>query len=536
MTLAPTWAVIMIVHGPATSWRERYQRAVDYLQAHGVDYEIVLVDTNGEDRQALLDLHHAEPARTTLVHVDRALGERLAIAQGAHYARGNHLVLLGISEQENGLEASLERQLALPAAAHLIDAAHKRRPQLPLDQIRVKVPALQGGAPVFGSFLPFGAPNLGPEELAEVQDTLQSGWIGFGPKTQQFEREFAAYVGSQYAISVNSATAALQLSLMALGIGPGHEVITTPLTFAATANVICHVGATPVFADIDPVTFNLDPEKVRAAITPRTRAILPVHYGGLPCDMAALDAIADEHDLVIVEDAAHAIGALYQGKKIGALGHLTCFSFYANKNLTTAEGGMMTTDDPALAEWATVNRLHGLSADAWKRYGTTEIIPAKVKYPGYKYNMTDIQASLGIHQLRKIEAHLRQREVYAEQLDELLGGDPAITLQPRPTDIDQNRHGLHLYLVKLDQASLSLNRNEFVRALRAENIGAGIHYEPLHLHPYYSDLLGLGTGSYPVAEEVGNGVISVPLVPQMTSEEVAAIAYTIRRLIDYYRD
>ena len=312
--------------------------------------------------------------------------------------------------------------------------------------------AVDGGEPVRERFLPFGAPCLGEEEIAEVVDTLRSGWIGTGPKAQMFEDEFATYVGAKYAVSLNSCTAGLFLSLVALGIGSGDEVITTPLTFAATVNVIEHVGARPVFADIDPTTLNIDSGQVERTINSHTRAILPVHFGGLACDMDSLQAIATKHGIAIIEDAAHATGTRYRGRMVGSIGKLTAFSFYANKNLTTGEGGMLTTDDTALDEKIRVLRLHGLSRDAWKRFATRRLMKSDIIMPGYKFNMPDLAAAIGIHQLHKQEKFLEVRERYAQIYDAAFESLPVI-LQPRPRDLSFNRHSLHLYLLMLNRVA-----------------------------------------------------------------------------------
>ena len=268
----------------------------------------------------------------------------------------------------------------------------------------------------------------------EMLDTLRSGWIGTGPKTIAFEKEFAEYIGVEHAIAVNSCTAALHLSVIVSGIQPGDEVITSPLTFGATANVIVHAGGIPVFADIDPETLNIDPQSVERAINSRTKAILPVHFGGLPCKLDELKQIAIENKLTIVEDAAHAVGSRYHGKMIGGTGNLTCFSFYANKNLTTGEGGMVVTNDEEQAKMLSVYRLHGLSGDAWQRYHSHRLILSDVVYPGFKYNMTDMQASLGIHQLRKLEKFQAIREHYAQIYDEAFASLSGVRLQPRPDE------------------------------------------------------------------------------------------------------
>ena len=280
--------------------------------------------------------------------------------------------------------------------------------------------AFDGGPPVRSQYLVFGKPCLDEDEIEEIIDTLKSGWIGTGPKTELFEKNFADYIGCKHALAVSSCTAGLHLSLLLADVGPGDEVITTPMTFAATANVIVHAGATPVFADVDPLSFNIDPERIAEKITEKTKAIVPVHFGGLPCNLERIGAIANANGLAVIEDAAHAVGAVYKGLRVGNHGSPTCFSFYANKNMTTAEGGMITTDDDELAEKFRTYRLHGLSCDAWQRHRTKETVASQVVAAGFKYNMTDLQASLGLHQLNKLEKFLRIRENLAERYDEAL--------------------------------------------------------------------------------------------------------------------
>ena len=394
--------------------------------------------------------------------------------------------------------------------------------------------AIDGGKPTREKMLLFGAPYFGDEEIAEVVDTIKSGWVSTGPKTKKFEDEFAAYVGAKYAIALNSCTAGLHLSMVVLGVGPGDEVIVPPLTFGATANVVEHVGAKPVFADIDPTTLCIDPQQIEKAITPRTKVIVPVHYGGMPCAMDEIRAIADAHRLKVVEDAAHAIGAKYKGRTIGTLSPLTNFSFYANKNLSTAEGGMVTTDDAALEEKLRVYHLHGLSRDAWKRYHTKEFSMSEVVVPGYKYNMTDLQASLGLHQLRKQEQFIARREELAAFYDEAFSEfDGVVRTAPRPHD-GQSRHVLHLYVLLLDLARLKASRNQFISALLAENIGASMHFWPLHMHPYYREKYGYQPDDFPVARRVGESVLSLPLTPQMSERDAQDVVDAVRKVVETY--
>ncbi len=394
--------------------------------------------------------------------------------------------------------------------------------------------AIDGGKPVREKLLGFGVPAFGDEEIAEVVDTLKSGWVSTGPKTKKFEEEFATYVGAKYAVALNSCTAGLHLSLVVNEVGAGDEVIVPPMTFGATANVVEHVGAKPVFADVDPQTLCIAPKEIERAITPRTKAILPVHYGGMPSALDEIHAMADAHRAVVIEDAAHAVGTKYKGKMIGAISLLSNFSFYANKNLSTAEGGMVTTDDAALEQKLRVFHLHGLSRDAWKRYHTKAFSMSEVVVPGYKYNMTDLQASLGIHQLRKQEAWIARREEIASFYDEALEElDGIVRPVPRPRD-GSSRHALHLYVILLDLARLKVSRNQFISALLAENIGASMHFWPLHMHPFYREKYGYAPDDFPVARRVGESEISLPVQPQITERDAVDVVNAVRKVVAAY--
>ncbi len=394
--------------------------------------------------------------------------------------------------------------------------------------------ACEGGRPVRPEFLVFGAPRIGEEEIAEVVDTLRSGWIGYGPKCARFEQEFAEYARAPYALSVNSATAALHLALIAAGIGEGDEVITTPLTFCATGNVITHVGAKPVFVDVDERTQNIDPAHIARAITPRTKAILPVHMCGWPCDMEAIGALAERHGLVVIEDAAHAAETWAQGRKVGSISPFTAFSFYATKNMTTAEGGMLTVHDEAAWNRLRTLRLHGLDKDAWKRYSPGAWLPYETLEPGYKYNMTDLQASLGIHQLARLEDNLRIRQEIWRVYDEGFAGLGAVRT-PGPRDDATNRHARHLYTLRLVPEALEADRAQFLRALAAENIGSGVHFVPLHLHRWYARNLGTRRGDFPIAEAIGDTTVSLPLSAAMTVEDAADVVAAVRKVVRAYR-
>jgi dTDP-4-amino-4,6-dideoxygalactose transaminase len=384
------------------------------------------------------------------------------------------------------------------------------------------------GKPVRKEFLPPFSPYLGEDEWNEVLDTLQSGWITMGPKTERFEEVFADYVGSQHAIAVSSCTAGLHLALVAGDVGPGDEVITTPLTFCSTANVIVHQGAVPVLADVRPDTLNIDPVEIERKITPRTRAVIPVHLAGHPCQMDEIRAIAEQHALLVVEDAAHATGAKYRGTMIGSIGDATVFSFYAIKSLTTGEGGMITTEDDRLAERMRIARLHGISTDAWKRYSAQGSWYYEVLLPGYKYNMTDIQASLGIHQLAKQEEFLEVRHRYADMYTDAFKHLPEITT---PVVENHVRHAWHLYIIRLDLERLMIDRGQFIEALRRENIGTSVHFIPLHLHPYYRERYGFKKGDFPVAEALYEGIVTLPLYPKMSPEDVEDVIETVSKVV-----
>ena len=377
-------------------------------------------------------------------------------------------------------------------------------------------------------FLPFALPDIGEEEIAEVVDALRSGWITTGPKTRRFEEDFAAFLGGNglHAVAVNSATAGLHLALEALGIGPGDEVITTTHTFTATAEVVRYLGADVKLVDIDPTTLNIDPAAVEAAITPRTKAVLPVHYAGLAADMPRLLAIARKHGLKVVEDAAHALPTTSAGALVGTLASdATVFSFYANKTITTGEGGMVVTRDAALAARVKVMRLHGINRDAFDRF--TAKVPSwyyEVVAPGFKYNLTDIASALGIHQLRKAQAFQRQRVELAARYDAALEGLPLIT-PPRAAAGEQ--HAWHLYVVRLaDDAGIE--RDRFIERLFEAGIGCSVHYIPLHLHPYWRDRYALTPAMFPHSQHAYEHMLSLPLYTRMTAEDVERVAAAVR--------
>lgn len=394
--------------------------------------------------------------------------------------------------------------------------------------------AMEGGQPVCQKYIFFGLPSLGDEEERAMVETLRSQWIGMGKKTLEFENRFAEYVGSGWALSTSSCTAALHLGLLALGIGPGDEVVTTPLTFVATANAIEYTGARPVFADVEPGTLNLDPERVAAAITPRTKAILPVHFGGLPVNMEAFEALAHKHGLSLLYDAAHAVGGAYKGVRIGGGGHLSCFSFYPNKNLTTCEGGMVTGNDESVLGALKLLRQHGLRDNAWQRYQTKRVILYEASTLGYKYNMTDLQSAIGLAQLEKLEGFQKRREEIALYYNSMIQDMDCVASCYQPHLYDGSRHALHLYIILLDMDKLCTDRNQIAAALREENIGVGIHYLPVHRHAYYREKYALSAADYPVADRAGNTCITLPTNPSMSRVDAAMVIKALRKVLTWY--
>jgi dTDP-4-amino-4,6-dideoxygalactose transaminase len=377
------------------------------------------------------------------------------------------------------------------------------------------------------SFLVFGSPLIGEEEIAEVVDSLRSGWIGTGPKVQRFEGMLAEYLGVPQCRCVASCTAALILSLQVLGIGPGDEVLVPAMTFVASANAVEHAGATPVLVDSDPETGLIDFDLAEAAITPRTRAIMPVHLAGRPVDMDRLLDLRDRHGLFVVEDAAHALGAEWRGRMIGSFGNLTAFSFYVTKNLTTIEGGALVTEDPGVAAEVERLALHGLSLGAWQRFSDKGFRHYEVVRPGFKFNMTDVQAALGLHQLPRLDQWIERRAALWERYDHLLAGLPLeVPAAPDP----QTRHARHLYQV-LVAPEAPLTRDELLDALTAKKIGTGVHYLGVHLHPFYRDKYGLSAGDFPVASSISERTVSLPLSPKVTEADQDDVASALSELL-----
>jgi dTDP-4-amino-4,6-dideoxygalactose transaminase len=392
--------------------------------------------------------------------------------------------------------------------------------------------AVQGGLPVRDSFLPFHQPQVDADDERAVVEALRSGWLTTGPRTKSFERELAAYTGNGFCVAVNSCTAALHLALEAIGVAAGDEVITSPITFASTANVIVHRGARPVFVDVEPDTLNIDATAIEAAVTPRTRAMIPVDFAGQPCDLDPIMALGARHGLTTIEDAAHAIGAEYKGRRIGGIADMTCFSFYATKNITSGEGGALTTSRQEWADRVGIMALHGISRDAWKRYGTEGYRHWDIIAPGYKYNMFDLQAALVGSQFLKLDAFHQRRARLKAHLDAGLKNLPEVAL---PAVRPWAGHAYHLYPIVVRTEMLTADRDTIMQAIQAENIGIGIHFRAVHLHPYYVETFGFRRGMCPHAEYYSDRTISLPLYPKMTDADADDVVAAVRKVISHYR-
>jgi dTDP-4-amino-4,6-dideoxygalactose transaminase len=376
-------------------------------------------------------------------------------------------------------------------------------------------------------YLVFGAPSIGPAERAEVAACLESGWLGSGPRVAELERRLAAYLDAPFAIAVSSGSAALHLALRVLDLPPGSEVIVPAMTFCATANAVVHAGSEPVFVDCDRATWNIDLDQVRRRITPRTRAIVPVHFAGRPCDMAALSQLATEHGLAVVEDAAHALEATLGGRHCGTLGSLGCFSFYVTKSLTTVEGGLVVARDAESAARIKTLALHGMSADAWRRFGDQGFVHYEVVEPGFKYNLTDLAASIGLHQLTGVEERWRRRQTIWQFYERALAPLP---LQLPAPPAAGTRHALHLFSCLVDDGRTRVTRDEVLARLHALRIGAGVHYRPVHQHPWYRRAFGERTGPLPNAEWIGARTFSLPLSGDMSDGDAADVVRALHHI------
>jgi dTDP-4-amino-4,6-dideoxygalactose transaminase len=391
--------------------------------------------------------------------------------------------------------------------------------------------ALHGGKPVRESFLVFGNPLISEDEITEVVAVLRSGWIGTGPQVARFQAEFAQYLGAPHAMALNSCTAALHLALLAAGVGPGDEVITSAMTFCATANAIIHSGATPRFADCERDTMNIAPDQIRKRITSRTRAIVPVHFAGRPCDMRSILQIAREHNLKIIEDCAHAIETTLDGQHAGTFGDFGCFSFYVTKNVITGEGGMVVTQHEQDADHIKILGLHGMSRDAWKRFSDAGYRHYQVVAAGFKYNMMDLQAAIGRRQLEKVERHWQRRAEIWTRYQQAFDGYPC--LLPPPVAANA-RHAYHLYTPLLDLTRLNTTRDEVLSALTAERIGVGVHYLGLHRHPYYAHSHGLRPDDVPNADFISDRTLSLPLSAKLTDTDVENVITALQKILDHF--
>ena len=378
------------------------------------------------------------------------------------------------------------------------------------------------------SYLVFGQPLIEQSEIDEVIDSMKSAWLGTGPKAAEFERRVATYKGVPHAIGLNSCTAGLHLACVVLGLEPGDEIITTPLTFCATINAIIHAGATPVLADIDPVTMNIDPDAVRSAITPRTKAILPVHFAGRPCAMDELMAIAKQHDLKVIEDCAHAIETEYHGQKAGTIGDLGVLSFYSTKNIVTGEGGMVLTKDAALAQRTKMIGLHGMSSDAWKRFSDDGYHHYDVEEFGFKYNMMDLQAAIGMHQIERVEAYWQRRQAIWKRYMDAFANMP---LQTPATWPDNERHALHLFTLLVNEADAGISRDDMLSALHKQNIGTGVHYRAIPDLTVFRERCGWRSEDYPNAKMVGDRTLSLPLSAKLTDQDVEDVIAAVAKAV-----
>ena len=378
-------------------------------------------------------------------------------------------------------------------------------------------------------FIYFYRPWIGEEEEDAVIDCLRSGWLTTGPKTRIFEKSFQEYVKANNALAVSSGTAAIHLSLIAAGVQEGSEVITTPFTFAATSNEILHTGGKPVFVDVDQCTMNIDVAQIEDKITSRTKAILPVHMAGRPCEMDAIKKLADKYGLFVIEDAAHALSAKYKGKPVGTIGDFSCFSFYVTKNITTAEGGMLTTNSGEYAEKLRIMSLHGMTKDAWKRYGREAVEDYQIVSEGYKYNLSDLQSVLGIQQLKRIPFFQERRKRLWNLYNTGLSNMPELEI---PEDIHEKgtEHARHLYMVTINTAKLQISRDQMMHELRAKGIGTSVHFKALHLHKYYKKLFKYKDRDFPVSEMLSKSVLSLPLYPKMEDADVKRVVRAIKEV------
>lgn len=543
--------------------RMRFDLAINQMVATALRHGRIVVRGGGQQWRPFV---HVRDAATALIALLEAPADRVA---GHIFNVGvdeNNLAILDLARRVAGkLEgvqveappddddrrsfrvsfAKLREQLAFRAFRSIDDGIAEVRARLEaqpdLDPFasryfnvaRMKellaVPVDEGGEPVASRFIPLAKPSTGEEEEQAMLDALRSGWLTSGPQVHAFETAFAQRVESPHAVAVNSCTAALHLCLVEAGVQAGDEVITSPITWASTGNTLLNMGAKIVFADVDPATLNITPESIERAITPRTRAIIPVDMAGLPCDLHGIQTVAARHGIPVIEDAAHALGAVYKGAPIGSVSEAACFSFYAIKNITTIEGGMITLRDPERAQRLRLLASNGLEASAWERYGRSAApAPQEVATPGFKYALNNVGAAIGLAQLRKLDAFLNARRRAATLYRAVLHDIEEIML---PEDLPERVHAWHLFVIRLRLDRLGKTRNEVAHALRRENVGTGFHFYGLHLHRYYRDVLGMKPEDYPHATQVSNEVLSLPLHPQITPHEIQQVGTALKKVI-----
>jgi len=398
--------------------------------------------------------------------------------------------------------------------------------------MKTDLPAAEGGRAVRKDFLPFARPSIGCAEIDSVVDTLRSGWLTVGPRTREFEEVVARYIGVPAAAALHSCTAGLHLGMVVLGVGEGDEVVLPALNFAAAANMIIHRGARPILVDIDPETLNADSSRLAAAITDRTKLLLPLHFAGRPTDIDAIMELARERDLKVLADGAHAISATIDGKRIGSMADATSFSFYVTKGITTGEGGIVTSPDQEVTDRIRRLALHGMSSDAWKRYSDRGPWYYEILEAGFKYNMNDVQAALGLCQMERVDEFREARTAIAHVYNQGLADDDLVRTPP---EFARGHHAWHLYTLQIDTEGLTIGRDQYIRALLEEGIGVSVHFIPLHYHPFFRDHLGLKNGSFPVAEAYFERAVSLPIYPGMSSDDVSDVIHSVRKLTRYYR-
>lgn len=516
------WRPFLHIEDSADAFISALERAQD------ISGEAINIGTNKLNYQ-ICDL--AALIQSHLPGVDLEVAPGDADRRTYHVNFDKMTELLGI-EPSWTIEESVKEIHEALVGGQIPDPQSSRYYNIKLLKELVEKPATMGGEPACDDFVPFCLPLVGEEEEREVVETLRSGWLTTGPRTQKFEGIARDYLGCNHAVAVNSCTGALHITLAALGIGPGDEVITSPITWPATANVIVHLGAKPVFVDVQKDTLNINPDLIEEKITESTKAIVPVHMAGHPCDMDRIGAIAEKHGLEVVEDAAHAIGAAYKGRRIGTISKAACFSFYPIKNITTIEGGLIATGDGELAEKIRILSLHGITKDAWKRYSSSGSQHWEVVVPGYKYNMTDVQAALGIHQLPRLDGFIKKRAAMADFYSQ--GLSEYKNAVETPVDSADIRHAWHLFIIKLNTDVLSVDRDAFMTGLKAENVGTGIHFRSLHMQGYYRETFGFKSEDFPVAAHLTDRIISLPMYPKMSEEDMEGVLRATSKLLRYY--